>query len=71
LNKKVLKQIKDLTLGDLVFVSWFDASVRKKLERRLNWHRCSSEQLRHIHRRLGSEEQAPYFGAEQISLCAR
>ena len=66
MNGKVLKQIKDLTLGDLVFVSWFDTSIGKKLERRLNWHRSSSEQLRHIHRRLRSEEQAPYFGAEQF-----
>jgi hypothetical protein len=35
LNRKVLKQIKDLTFGDLVFVSWFDTSIGKKLERGL------------------------------------
>ena len=31
LNKKVLKQIKSLTPGDLIFVSWFDASIGKSL----------------------------------------
>jgi hypothetical protein len=31
LNRKVLKQIKDLKPGDLVFVSWFDASIGKNL----------------------------------------
>ena len=31
MNRKVLKQIKDLTPGDLVFVSWFDASIGKSL----------------------------------------
>ena len=31
MNRKVLKQIKDLVAGDLVFVSWFDASIGKSL----------------------------------------
>jgi len=31
LNRKVLKQIKGLTPGDLVFVSWFDPSIGKSL----------------------------------------
>ena len=30
-NRKVLNQIKDLAPGDLVFVSWFDASTGKSL----------------------------------------
>jgi len=31
LNMKVLKPIRSLTPGDLVFVSWFDASIGKSL----------------------------------------
>jgi len=31
LNKKVLRQIKDVSPGDLLFVSWFDASIGKSL----------------------------------------
>ena len=31
MNKKVLRQIKDVSPGDLLFVSWFDASIGKSL----------------------------------------
>jgi len=31
LNRKVLKQVKGVSPGDLLFVSWFDASIGKSL----------------------------------------
>lgn len=31
MNKKVLKDIRNVTPGDLIFVSWFDASIGKSL----------------------------------------
>lgn len=34
--KEVIKQVKGLTLGDLVKVDWFDASIGKSLSGGLN-----------------------------------
>ena len=31
MNRKVLKQVKSVSPGDLLFVSWFDASIGKSL----------------------------------------